>query len=221
MKIHITPNRVIKYLVLSDLAFWTGWGLMSPIFAIFIVERIEGGSALVVGIASAIYWISKALFRIPVGLFLDTFPSERDDYFVLVLGLLIAALTPFGFIFAKIPLHIYILQAFYALGIAMSLSGWSAIFTRHIDKGKEATEWGLDATAVGIGIGVAGAVGGWTVSNFGFKPVFLAVGILGLLGVVVLFSLRKDIKGVFEKDSLSNGFHSYFKNLFHREKERK
>ena len=221
MKISLTTNRIIKYLILSDLAFWTGWGLINPIFAIFIIERIEGGSIVVVGIASAIYWIFKALLRIPIGIFLDTLPSEKDDYFFLVSGLLIAALVSFGFIFAKIPLHIYVLQAFYALGIAMSLSGWTAIFTRHIDKGKEATEWGLDATSIGLGVGVAGAVGGLAVSNFGFTPVFVAVGILGLIGVILLFALRKEIRGVFEKDSLHNGVHSYFKEIFRRDKERK
>ncbi len=217
MKINLVPNKVIKYLVLSDLAFWSGWGLIAPIFAIFIVERIEGGSIVVVGIASAVYWFSRSLFRIPIGMFLDTLPSEKDDYFILVAGLLIAALVPFGFIFAKIPLHIYILQFFYALGIAMSFSGWTAIFTRHIDKGKESTEWGLDSTSIGLGAGVGGAVGGWAVSQFGFTSVFIAVGILGLIGVILLFALRKEIKGVFEQKTLDNGFSSYFRNIFYKE----
>ncbi len=80
----------------------------------------------------------------------------------------------------------------------MSLSGWSAIFTRHIDKGKEATEWGLDATSYGIGIGISAAIGGWAVTQFGFNPVFIAVGVMGLIGVALLLGIKNKIKGVFD-----------------------
>lgn len=208
-------NRIVKYLVLSDLIFWAGWGLISPVFAIFIIDKIEGGTAFVVGIAAAIYWILKSLLRIPIGMFLDTRPGERDDYWFLTVGLFIAALIPFGFIFAKFPWHIYSLQAIYAVAMAMSLSGWSAIFTRHIDKGKEATEWGLDATSVGLGIGISGAIGGWAVTQFGFGPVFIIVGILGIIGAILLLGLKNEIKGVFD-----HGLHFSFKEIFQKEEKR-
>ncbi|MCD6177696.1 MFS transporter [bacterium] len=191
MKLKI--NRVVKYLILSDVLFWTGWGLMNPVFAIFVVQRIEGGSPFVVGVAAAIYWILKSLLRVPIGAFLDSQPTEKDDYFFLVGGLFVASLVPFGYILAYLPWHIYFLQIIYAIGMAMTLSGWQAIFTRHIDKGKEATEWGLDATFLGFGVGISGAVGGWAVTEFGFEPVFISVGILGLIGVFVLLGLRGDL----------------------------
>lgn len=175
-------NRIVKYLILSDLAFWSGWGLITPIFAIFIVEKIEGGSIVVIGIASAIFWILRSILRVPMGLFLDKNYGEKDDFWFIVFGFLMAGLVPFGFLLASLPWHIYLLQAFYGLGIALNTSGWAAIFTRHIDKGKEATEWGLDGTAVGLGVGIAGAIGGFMVSKFGFEPVFIVVGILGIIG---------------------------------------
>lgn len=188
-------NKVIKYLILSDLVFYTGWGLVTPIFAIFIVNNIQGGTILVASIASAIFWILKSILRIPFGIFLDSHKGEGDDYFFVVIGLLIASLIPFGYIFANLPWNIYVLQAIYAIGMAMSLSGWSAIFTRHIDKGKESTEWGVSATAYGIGAGVAAVVGGWAVTQFGFNPVFIIVGIMGLIGVALLLFIKKQIKG--------------------------
>jgi len=213
MKIRLRPNKVIKFLILSDLAFWSGWGLLTPVFAIFIVNRIRGGSALVVGLASAVFWIVRSLFRIPIGVFLDTCPTEKDDYFSLVAGLFITSLVPFGYLFARIPLHIYSLQALQGMGLAMSMSGWVAIFTRHVDEGKESTEWGLHATSFGIGTAIAGAVGGWAVDAFGFEPVFIAVGALSLLGTFLLLGLRHEIRGVFD-----NGFHVSFKDVFHIER---
>ncbi|MCD6550073.1 MFS transporter [bacterium] len=208
-------NRIVKYLILSDLLFWTGWGLINPIFAIFVVQRIEGGSAFVAGVAAAIYWILKSFLRVPIGAFLDSLKGEKDDYFFLVSGLFLAALVPFGYVIVRFPWQIYLLQVIYAIGMAMSLSGWQAIFTRHIDKGKEATEWGLDATFLGFGVGIAGAVGGWTVTKFGFEPVFISVGILGLVSVFVLLGLRNDIKGVFDQ-----GIHLNFKSIFKGDSEK-
>ena len=213
MKLKI--NKIVKYLILSDFAFWTGWGLMNPIFAIFVVQRIEGGSAFVAGVAAAIYWVLKSLLRVPIGAFLDSIPAERDDYFFLVGGLFISSLVPFGYILAGFPWHIYLLQIIYAFGMAIMLSGWQAIFTRHIDKGKEATEWGLDATFLGIGVGIAGAVGGWAVTKFGFEPVFFSVGALGLISVIILLGLRNEIKGVFD-----HGVHIDLKNIFRKDTEK-
>lgn len=48
-------NITLKYLILADLAFWSGWGLVSPVFAIFIASNIIDGSAVVAGIAYGIY----------------------------------------------------------------------------------------------------------------------------------------------------------------------
>ncbi|MFC1663584.1 MFS transporter [Patescibacteria group bacterium] len=196
----ISINQVIKYLILSDLVFWTGWGLITPIFAIFIIERIEGGSVVVVGIASAIFWISRSILRVPMGLFLDKKYGEKDDLWFVVSGFLLAGLVSFGYLIASLPWHVFVLQALYGLGMAMNVSGWCAIFTRHIDKGKEATEWGLDGTAVGLGAGIAGALGGFLVSKFGFEPVFIMVGILGIIGgLLPLFIYKKLIVSKKEK----------------------
>lgn len=77
----IKINKIIKYLILSDLIFWTGWGLISPVFSIFIVDMIEGGSIFVVGVAVAIYSILNSLLRIPIGMFLDHYKGEKDDFY--------------------------------------------------------------------------------------------------------------------------------------------
>jgi len=187
-------NKIIKYLILSDIAFFTGWGLITPIFPIFIINKIQGGTALVVGIASAIYWIVKALLEFPVGTLLDRYAGEKDDFLFLISGFFIASIVPFGFIFAIYPWHIYLLQFFYAVGMAMAISGWRAIFTKNIDKGKEASEWSLDNSLLGFGTGVAGIFSGYMVLNYGFMSSFVIAGILGLIGVLIIFLLRKEMQ---------------------------
>lgn len=207
-------NRVIKYLILGDLIFFAGLGLISPVFAIFIVDKIQGGNAFVAGVASAIYMILSSVLRLPIGMLIDSVKGEMDDYWFLMTGFFISALVPIGYIFSKLPWHIYVLEGLYGIGMAMNLSGWAAIFTRHIDKGKEATEWGIEATGYGIGMGVAGAIGGWAVTRFGFNPVFVVVSVMGILGTLLLLCIRNDIR--------RKGDHTFpfgLKDLFRKNKK--
>lgn len=193
-------NKIIKYLVLSDLVFYTGWGLISPIFAVFIIQSIAGGTAFVVGMSAAVNLIVRSLLRIPFGIWADK--SSKKAYNLMIWGLLIAALVPFAYIYSTSPWHIYVLQVVLGASLSMSTAGWTCIFSRHMDKGKESTQWGVDAVAVGIGPGIAAAVGGAAVEFFSFNVVFVLVGIVGLIGALVLFFVRNDI----QKDGKSQLF---------------
>ncbi len=192
--IKIKVNKIIRFLLLSDFIFWSGWGLISPIFAIFIIDQIQGGNEFVVGISTAIYSAISTLLRIPLGLFLDNQPHERSDLLFAIIGLCVASLAAFGFVFASLPWHIYVLQTVHAVGMAMNLSGWTALYTRHIDKGRESTEWGIDAVSVGVGAAVTAIVGGWAATKFGFDIVFLCVGGLGFAGAASLLFIYREIK---------------------------
>ena len=186
-------NKVIRTLILSDFFLLAAWGLVTPILAIFIIDKIQGGDAEVVGMAIGIYWISKSLIQIPIGKYLDKNHGEKDDYYFLVFGTLIASLTSLGFIFATLPWHIYILQLVHALGMAMAIPAWGGIFTRHIDKGKEAMTWGVESSSIGIGAGIAGIVGGIVAKNFGFIPLFIGVTSLGVISVLLFLLIKDDL----------------------------
>ncbi len=186
-------NKVVKLLVFSDFALLFGWGLVSPILAIFITGQIRGGDIRVAGIAVGIYWLLKSLFQIPIGNYLDKNHGEKDDFYFLVAGTLLSSLVPIGFIFSTLPWHIFVLQAVHALGAAIALPAWCGIFTRHIKKGKEAQSWALDSSALGIGAGISGIVGGIVAKTFGFLPLFIAVSILGIVATLLCVLIKKDL----------------------------
>lgn len=192
---NIKLNKIIKFLIFSDLIFYTGWGLISPIFAIFILNSITGGSVFVVGMAAAVHLVVRSLLRIPFGISADK--SQRRSYRFMFWGLLIASFVPIGYVYSNSAWHIYALQVVLGVSLAMSTAGWTSIFSRHMDRGKESTEWGVDAVAVGLGPGIAGALGGLAVTYFSFSWVFLAVSLMGIVGVMLLPLVRKEI--------LSNG----------------
>ena len=189
----ISINKVIRILILSDVVLLTGMGFVAPIFAIFITNNIQGGDVRVVGFAASIYWIILSLVLIPLGRYLDGRPGEKDDLWFIVIGNILAAVAVFGYIFSKFPWHIYFLQAVYGIGMGMNIPGYTAIFTRHISKGKEAFNWSVRATFVGIGVGVAGALGGTIALYFGFKTLFTGAGIFIILSTILPFFILKEI----------------------------
>lgn len=186
-------NKVIKILILSDVVLLTGLGFVSPIFAIFITNDIQGGNVKVAGFAASVYWITLSLVLIPFGRYLDRNHGEKDDLYFIVIGNLLAAFAVFGYIFSKFPWHIYFLQAIYGIGMGMNIPGYTAIFTRHINKGKEAQSWSTRAAFVGIGAGVAGSLGGLIAYRFGFEVLFLGIGILLLLSAFLPFLIKKKL----------------------------
>lgn len=190
-------NKVIRFLIYSDLFLNSAWGLLGPVFAIFIVQNITVGNAAegakVAGFAALFYWIIKSILQIPLSKSFDKRTGERDDFWFMVFGLLIAGLSPFGFLISSLPWHIYLFQIVHAIGMAMFIPSWNAIFTRQIDKDKIAFEWGLDSTFAGFGLGITGAIGGLLAAFFGFKVIFILAGTLTIFSALLLLLIHKDI----------------------------
>jgi len=179
-------NRLIRFFVVSDLFFWSGWGLLTPIFAIFIVNRIQGATVLTVGIASAIYWVVKALFQMPVALYLDKHEGERDDFHALISGLILGGITAFSFLLVNSAAGLYFVIFLQALAFGLYTPAWSAIFSRHLDKKNYAFDWSLDNTTIGLALGITAFVGAALASAFGFNAIFVATGVLSFISATIL-----------------------------------
>jgi len=182
-------NRVVRYFIFSDLFFVGGWGLINPIFAIFIVDEVSGATVATVGFAAAVYWILKAAFQIPIGFFLDKNEGEKDDFYTLVTGLVVASVTAFLFITIDKVWELLVLQAFHALGFALYTPAWNAIFTRHLDKNHYALDWSLDSTIAAFAAGFSGAIGGWIAATYGFHYIFIGASALTMIAAIIIFVL--------------------------------
>ncbi|MFH1611784.1 MAG: MFS transporter [bacterium] len=187
-------NKVIKILLITDFTLTSGLGFVAPVFAIFIINRIAGGTIEIVGYAAAVYWIVKSAVTIPFGNFLDRNHGEKDDLLFIFMGSLLTAIATFGFIIARTVWHIYLLQSLYAIGIGMNIPAYSAIFTRHIDKGREASDWSFHSAFIGLGTGVTGAFGGVIAYKFGFNILFIIVGIvIAISAFIPLIFLKNEV----------------------------
>jgi predicted MFS family arabinose efflux permease len=190
-------NKIIKTLIISDFFLNLGWGLLSPVFALFILENITKNDSLkaaeVAGLAAMFYWISKSFIEIPIGYLLDKKHGEKDDFWFMTIGVFIMTIVPIGYLFSSEPWHIYLFQVVHAVGMAMALPSWLAIFTRHIDKGKEGFEWGVETTSIGLGAGIAGGLGGIICSFWGFTTLFILVAILNFVSGICLLFIRNNV----------------------------
>jgi len=180
-----------------DLVVNSAWGFLAPVFTIFLLEKVAAGNVVegvkIAGFATLAYWITKSILQIPIGNYLDKNHGEIDDFWFYVIGTLITAFVPIGYIFSYLPWHIYALQVLHAVGMSMVVPSSTAIFIKHADKGREAYESSLDSTLLGVGVGIAGALGGIMAAYLGFTLLFLLTSLLNFVAVLFIFPVRAEM----------------------------
>lgn len=183
-------NRVVKFLIISDVLVLTSFGLIDPILAIFFKENLIGGTIFMAGLASMIFLLVKSFIQLPFSKYVD-----KHNYTTrlrwLIFGSFLISSVPFIYIFAK---HIYVIffaQAVYGLGSGLAYPTWLSLWSTHLDKKKECFEWSLYSTMTGLGTAATAAIGGALAQFIGFTFTFLFVGTLSLVGCLVLFELDR------------------------------
>ncbi|MBM3281195.1 MAG: MFS transporter [Candidatus Harrisonbacteria bacterium] len=186
-------NDLVRFFILADLMVFSGWGLIDPLFSIFIIEKIPGATLITVGISTALYLVSRALIQLPIAHFIDATKNEKDDFLVMIFGLLVISGTSLAFIFvANIP-QLFLLSCLRAIAFGMYNAGWYGIFARHLDKGKEAFDWSLDNSIIALSTGVSGLISGIIAETLGFSTLFIICSALSLLSAAILFYVPRII----------------------------
>lgn len=197
IRVDIQVNKIVKYFILVDLVLLAGWGLIEPIFSVFVLKQVAGATLMTIGTSAAIYWILKSVLQIPLANMLDRIKGEKDDLYALTIGLLVAGITAFSFTLVREPWQLYLVQIFHALGLALYVASWPGLFSRHLDKDRVSFDWALDSTAAGISAGVAAFLGGIIANRFGFQVVFILAAVASFLAaMVVLWVPQVVIPGV-------------------------
>lgn len=189
----ITINKIIKTLILGDIMFFSAFGLIGPIFAVFITNQISGATVMTAGFAAMVNLLTRSILQLPIARYVDRKKGEKDDFFFMVLGSTLVSIVPFIYMFVTTPLQLYLAQVILGIGGSFTNPGWYAIFTRHIDKEKEGTSWTFENIGVGLAAAATAALGGIFADQFGFHNLFLVVGILSLIGLIVQISLYSTV----------------------------
>lgn len=179
-------NKVLRLLVLSDLFILSGFGLIQPIFAIFVIRQIPGATITAIGIAATVQLFTRAVFQIIIGKWADDERGNKRELYALVAGSIIISVVPLGFIFASSLSILYLVQFVHGLGQALWYPSWRVIFTRYADNRRAGYEWGLYDTVTSFGVATAAALGGYFTEQFSFTPLFIAVSAASFIGSLFL-----------------------------------
>lgn len=187
-------NPVIRFLILSDTILIGAAGLLGPIFALFIEDFIVGGNEAVAGLAAGIYLFTKSVLQIPIAHFIDKVRGEKDDFWLMFVCTILIALIPLLYLVINTPLQLYAVQFILGFFTAFTFPTYMAIFTRHIDKEKEGTEWGVYFTLTDLTSAAFAAVGGFLATTQGFPTLIIFVVGLSLIGSFLLWPVKPYIK---------------------------
>ena len=188
-------NPIVRLFIVSDFFIVGGLGLVSPIFALFVTDFIEGATIEVVGIAMTIYLVTRSIGQLPVGIVIDRICGQRDDMLILIFSSLGFAGISISYIFIDTVLQLYLVQFVFGLLGAASYPTWSAIFTRAIDEGKEGFEWSMYQTIADLGAALTAAIGSFIAEAYGFTIVFILMAIFSLMGSMLLIWSGKILLG--------------------------
>lgn len=183
-------NRTIKLLILSDIFVVTGFGLIDPILAIFINDKIIGGTIFTAGLASSLFWIIKSLVQLPISRYVD---KHGFNYSIKLLigSTFLISLVPILYIFSRHINLIFLAQIIHGLASGLAYPAWLGIWSTHMDKGKESYEWSMYSTLVSVGTAISGAIGAAVAEFIGFTMTFILVGLVSLMGCLILFKLAR------------------------------
>ncbi|MEX0920552.1 MAG: MFS transporter [Candidatus Pacearchaeota archaeon] len=182
-------NKKLKLLILSDVLMISSFGLIAPIFAIFISENLVGGNLVTAGIAVSIFWIVRSAAQLPLSRYL--IDKNKHQTRLLLFGTFMIILVPFIYLMASHVNTIFIAQAVYGLGTALAYPAWFSLFTTYMDKRHKGFEYSVWNTSIGIGIAISAFLGAKVVDYFSFKALFFVIGALALAGFAILIVLDR------------------------------
>jgi len=184
-------NPKLKVLLLASSMFMLAGGLLGPIYAIFVEEI--GGDILTAG-------TSYAAFAIAAGV-LIFFVSRWEDHIkhqekLVVGGYILSCIGFLGYLFIHEAWHLFVVQIIFGLGEAIGTPAYDGLYSKHLDKGKFVSEWGMWDSMAYLIAGIAAFCGGFLAKMYGFKTILIVMFILSLVGLCISTFLvsKKDKK---------------------------
>jgi len=186
-------NKVVIYLTLSDVFTWGSFMIISALTGLYLAQKLGQDAIQFVGIGTAIYFLTRSIFQIPIGRITDKYKKDKDEILILFVGILLMG-TPFIFYPSiSLPYHYYILQFIFGLGVALNVTNWRKLFALNVDSGREGRQYALYETIVSACTAILSIVGGY-IANLGsmyFDMVISFAGIVIMLGSIWVYLIYR------------------------------
>lgn len=177
-------DRELKILLFSYAMIAFAGGMFGPIYAIF-VENI-GGDILTAGGAYAAFSIAAGVLTLLISRWEDHVKHQEK---LIILGFAINSIGFLGYLFIQTPMHLFIVQIILGISMAIISPAYDSLYSKHLDKGKFSSEWGMWEGMNYIVLGISAAIGGVFGAIFGFRILFIAMFLISLVGLAISSNL--------------------------------
>ena len=185
-------RKILKFMLTSDALFIFAGNLLIPIYALF-VQKIQG-SVLDIGIAWSIAIFVFATLQYPFGILADKYSKKN---------FLLIAYFGSGLAFLSLLLITSVWQLFaleFLIGIfnAAGTPAFDGLYSRALERGKEARQWGIWEMATSYAAGFAGLLSAVIIYFFSFAHLFVLMALFSFLaGIVALkFVNEKELEKI-------------------------
>ncbi|MBN2042927.1 MAG: MFS transporter [Candidatus Aenigmarchaeota archaeon] len=186
----------LKVLLFAEACFTIAAGMLGPIYAVFVEEI--GGNILDASSAWAVFMLTMGIIVFLIGRWED---KLRHKERMVIIGYVIRAIGYLGYVFVYNQPALLAVQIILGIGGALNIPAYDSMYTKFLDKGKEASEWADWEAMYYIMTAFAAIFGGIVASVFGFRALFLIMFIFSLIGMassIKLMYLYRKVLGIFK-----------------------
>lgn len=185
-------NAVVKAFIISEIFLWSSWNAIIPIFAIFAATKIPGGNTEVAASSFSTYLIVRVIFELISGRYLSK-STDMQKFVISIIGIMLISLGYVGFAMTKNVSSLFIFYGVIGMGLGIASPAKNCLFSSHLDKDKEVTEWSIYDGFVFMGMAMAATIGGFIANKYGFTFLFYLVAATNLLSIIpyVLYAEKR------------------------------
>ncbi len=178
-------RKNLFFLFVAGLLFWASLACLLPTLPLYVED--VGGTKQQIGVVIGAFAIGLLLFRPWLGKLSDS----RSRKLVLLIGYVVVAIAPLGYLVAKsIPL-LMLIRVFHGISIAAYTTGSSALVVDLSPVEKRGEVIGYMSLTNPIGMAIGPAMGTFLQARMGYMPLFVFSFAIGLLGLFVAFQVQE------------------------------
>lgn len=192
IKVNFKFNKFVKLFILNETLVWSVWYTILPILASFLLVTVPGSKVEYGIYGYTAYVISRIIGGLLSGLMFPK-PGDKLKLSIVISGTLILSIAYAGFaVSTSILMFIgaYVLSGF-ALGFSTPVR--FSLFSEHLDKEEEVTEWSMDENLIYIGTALAALLSGIILTTYSFQLLFILAAVINLFSIIPFVIITKHI----------------------------
>ncbi len=184
----LEPQTLNILLILfgAGLLFWIAMSLFLPILPAYAADL--GATNQQVGFVIGCFAIGLISSRTYLGRLAD----KRSRKIVVVIGTIVCAIAPLGYLLAKNISLLMVIRAFHGISVAAFTTGYSALVVDLSPLKQRGELIGYMSLCVPIGMSIGPALGSFLQEGLGYDAVFLTAATAGTLALILALQVKEN-----------------------------